>query len=310
MAKKKNNNSAQNNNKVVEIQQDNMQSKVEIKQPERNNQEKISRLVGSVFIGLGVLLVAFGIYSFIRFREEPSVDLDLEAPELTDVTDITNGETILVRGKALGYDDIFVYVNDVKIASTKVSGEGTFSYEYTAENEGDYSVSVAGVKGFPNRVIGPRSSIELAKVDRSAPSQDSVSIKYGEETNKDTFVVAGTVEPNSTVTVKRGILSYDVVADDKGVFRLENIELEEGRNVFTMSVKDLAGNEVTLDEKIRVDYSPTGDVNGDAVVDGNLPQAAGELDALFGNNLMMVFALIAVLAFGSSSVYLYYSKRK
>lgn len=311
MAKKKNiKNSAPNNNVANSQQEEKMQSKVEIKQPERNNQEKMSRLVGSVFIGLGVLLVAFGVYSFIRFREEPSIDLDLEAPELTDVTDLTNGDKILVRGKASGFDDVFVYVNDVKIASTKVDEEDLFSYEYTVENEGDYSISVAGVKGFPGRIMGPRSEVEMAKVDWSAPKEEDVTFKYGEETNKDTFIVAGTSEPNSTVTVKRGILSYDTLADENGAYRIEGIELEEGRNVFTMSVKDLAGNEVTLEEKIRVNYSPTGDVDGDAVVDGNIPQASGELDAIFGNTLMMIFGIIAVIAFGSSSAYMYYSKRK
>lgn len=307
MAKKKTTKSAAQTK--VAKQQSDMKSKVEIKQPERNSQEKMSRLVGSIFIGLGVLLVAFGIYSFIRFREEPTLDVELEAPVLSEVTSLTSGENIVIRGTAPDYDDVFIYINDIKIGSTKVDGDNEFMFEYTVEGEGDYAVNVAGVKGFPNRVIGPRSEIKMAKVDWTAPTEESVSFKYGEETNKDTFIIAGTAEPLSTVTVKRGILSYDVLANEDGEFRLEGIELEEGRNVFTMSVKDAAGNEITLEEKIRVTYSPGGSVNGDAVVDGNIPQASGELDALFGNNLMLIFGLIALIAFGSSFSVMYYKRR-
>jgi hypothetical protein len=307
VAKKKNTKNAAQT-KVAKQQSEDMRSKVEIKQPVRNSQEKMSRLVGSIFIGLGVLLVAFGIYSFIRFREEPALDIELEAPVLSEVTALTSGDTVIVRGTAEGFDDVFIYVNDVKIGSTKVDGENEFQYEYTVESEGDYAVNVAGVKGFPNRVIGPRSEIKMAKVDWTPPSEDSVSFKYGEETNKDTFIIAGTAEPLSTITVKRGILSYDVLSNAEGEFRLEGVELEEGRNVFTIAVKDEAGNEITLEEKIRVTYSPTGSVNGDAVVDGNIPQASGELDALLGNNLMLIFGLLALVAFGSSFSVMYFKK--
>lgn len=308
MAKKKNTKTATQKNVAKQQKQENMQSKVEIKQPERN-QEKMSRIVGSVFIGLGVLLVAFGIYSFIRFREDPAIDIDLEAPVLGDVTTLTNGDKILIRGSAKGFDDVFVYVDDAKVGSAKVDGEANFSYEYTVEREGEYAINVAGVKGFPNRVMGPRSEIKIATVDWTGPDPEAVEFKYGEETNKDTFVIVGKAEPFSTVIVKRGILSYETIVSSEGEFRLEGIELEEGRNVFTMSIKDQAGNEITLEEKIRVTYNPAGDVNGDAVVDEDIPQASGELDALFGNQLMLIFGLIAIAAFGTSFVYMYKKQR-
>ena len=51
MAKKKNTKSAAQTDVAKQQKQENMKSKVEIKQPERN-QEKMSRIVGSIFIGL------------------------------------------------------------------------------------------------------------------------------------------------------------------------------------------------------------------------------------------------------------------
>lgn len=302
MAKKKNiKNAAQG----IVKQEESMKSKVEIKSPDKNRQENMSRIVGSIFIGLGVLLVAFGVYSFIRFREEPALDIELEAPILSEVTSLTSGDTILIRGNAKGFEDVFVYVNDIKVASVKVGDDDIFTYEYKVDSEGEYIVTVAGVKGFPNRVMGPKSDIKSALVDWTDPNPELFTFTYGEETNKDTFIVAGNAEPLSTVTVKRGTDSYSAIADSNGKYRIDGIALDEGKNVFTTTVKDQAGNEITLDEKIRVTYSPSGSINGDAVagVSDDIPQAAGEFDMLIGNNLMLLFGVIAMVAFGISYVY-------
>lgn len=299
MAKKKN---IKNAAPRVVKQEESMKSKVEIKSPDKDRQEKMSRIVGSIFIGFGVLLVAFGIYSFIRFREEPALDIGLEAPTLSEVTPLTNGDTVLVRGIAKGYEDVFVYVDNVKIGSVKVADDGTFAYEYKVEDEGEYIINVAGVKGFPNRIMSPKSDMKSAIVDRTDPNPENFSFVYGEETNKETFIVAGNAEPMSTVTIKRGTDSYSAVADSEGKYRIEGIVLDDGKNVFTTTVKDQAGNEIVLDEKIRVTYSPSGSINGDAVagVSDDIPQAAGEFDTLIGNKLMLVFGVIAMAAFGIS----------
>lgn len=289
---------------------DSMRSKVEIKKPIPANQERISRLVGSLFIGLGVLLVAFGIFSYIKYREDPLLDPQLEAPALQEATSITNGDKISIKGNANEYDNVFIYVNDEKVGDVKVDDEGKYSFEYTLEDEGEYTVAVAGVKGFPNRNISPKSDSMISIIDRSAPSQDRVTLKYGEETNKDTFILVGTTEPNAAVQIKRGTESFDGLADKNGSFRIEGISLDEGKNVFSVYIKDVAGNQVLLDEKVRVAYSPTGSVNGDAVVDENIPQAAGTFDELIGNNLMMLFGLIALGAFISSSTVVYLKNKR
>lgn len=291
-------------------QEDSMKSKVEIKQPLPQSQEKISRLVGSVFIGLGILLVAFGVFSYIKYREEPLLDPELESPILGEITTITNGDTIMVKGDAEGFDTVFIYVNEEKVGEAKVDDESKYTFEYAIEEEGDYSVSIAGVKGFPNRYISGMSDTVISKVDRTGPDQESVTLKYGPETNKDTFILVGTTEANASVEVKRGTESFDGLADKDGEFRIEGIGLDEGKNVFSVYIKDVAGNQTLLDEKVRVSYSPTGSVNGDAVVDENIPQASGTFDEIFGNNLMMFFGLIALVAFGTSSTVVYLKNKR
>ncbi|KKP64772.1 MAG: hypothetical protein UR61_C0040G0005 [candidate division WS6 bacterium GW2011_GWE1_34_7] len=299
-----------NNTKYSASQEDSMKSKVEIKQPLPQNQEKISRLVGSVFIGMGILLVAFGIFSFIKFREEPLLDPELEAPAAASVTSITNDETIVVKGEAKGYDSIFVYVNEEKVGEAKVGDDAKYSFEYTVEEQGEYSIAVAGVKGFPNRYISPMSESKISVVDYTSPDKDTVTIKYGPETNKDTFILIGTTEADATIEVKRGTESFEGLADKEGKFRIEGITLDEGKNVFSVYITDLAGNQVLLDEKVRITYSASGDVNGDAVIDEDIPQAAGTFDEIFGNQLMMLFGIIALLAFSTSSTFVYLKNRK
>jgi hypothetical protein len=284
--------------------EESMKSKVEIKQPPQK-QEKISRLVGSIFIGMGVLLVAFGIFSYIKYREEPLLDPELDAPVLEEVTSITNGETIIVQGQAEGFDTVYIYIDKEKVGETSVDEESKFQFEYTIENEGKYEISIAGVKGFPNRYLSTMSSTKESVVDRTPPNEDEVTFKYGPETNKDTFILVGKTGEQVTIGIKRGADSYEGLTDDEGNFRIENIALEEGKNVFSIYITDMAGNQILLDEKVRVEYTVGGEINGDSVVDEKIPQASGTLEDLFGNRIMMIFGFLALFAFVTSTAIVY-----
>ncbi len=66
-------------------------------------------------------------------------------------------------------------------------------------------------------------------IDRTSPNQDTVTLKYGEETNKDTYILLGTTEPNATIEVKRGTESFGGLSDKDGAFRIEGIQLDEGK---------------------------------------------------------------------------------
>lgn len=291
-----------------------MKQKVEIKTP--NGADKASRIVGTIFIGLGILLVAFGIYSFLKFRAEPTYNEELETPTLEFVTDVTNKEEIVVRGDAPDYDSVAIFVNDERVGETRVK-DGSYEFNYEVEEEGEYSVSVAGLQGFPFREISPRTSAEVAEVDRTGPDVDNVDLVYVEETNKSTFTLTGNTEPNVAVQVRRGVSTYEATADEDGNFRVEGIALDEGKNVFYLNLTDLAGNTVTLDEKVRIAYSPNADLNGDGVVDDrdvagtddSLPQASGEFDNLLVRNLMLIFGLASLFVFSGSSIYAFNRKK-
>jgi len=277
-----------------------MLSKVEIKNPD--NQEKVSRIVGAIFIFLGIALISYGIYSFIKFSRTPELDDTLDTPSLAGTEEITNEDEIVIKGVAESFDEVFVYVDNEEVGRVKVDEDSAFEFEYPVEEEGKYAVSVAGVRGFPKRYISLQSDMRIVEVDRTNP--ELTEIKYPAEVGTETFTLVGNVEPNAEVIVRRGTDKYVAECDDEGDFKVTGILLEDGPNVFGVTILDEAGNEVEIEEKVKVTYSEESTVNGDAVMD-EIPVASGELEAamqeIFGNNLMKVFALLAIITFVFSS---------
>jgi len=305
VAKKKTKKVNESVNKITakEVKKDeSMLAKVEVKSP--IDQEKVSKIVGTVFIVLGLLLIGYGVFSFVKYSRNPEFDQSLQAPSLTGTSVLTNEENITIKGLADGYNEVFVYVDNKEVGRVKVGKEGEFEYKYKVDQEGKYAVSVAGVKGFPKRHISPQSDMRVVTVDRTAPKLDSLN--YASEVGTKTFTLAGKAEVGSEVVLKRGTSSYSAKSDENGDFEIKGISLDEGPNVYNVEIKDEAGNIAYSDEKVKVTYSVESDVNGDAVYDENgLPVASGNLeDALneiFRNNLMLVFGFLALASFAVST---------
>lgn len=290
------------------IKKDSMVSKVEVKNPQ--DQERVSRIVGTIFIVFGIILISFGIYSFIRYNRNPELNTDFQPPVIIGLKEVTNEETVTVKGSALEYDEVFVYVNGQEMERVDVQKDG--SYEYTTPlEEGQYMISVAGVKGFPKRYISPQSSGDTITIDRTGPVLSE--IKYPMEVGTKTFTVTGKIEENAKISIKRGTDVFGGVCDDKGNFKVSGIKLDEGSNVFSIVIQDEAGNEIVSDKKIKTIYSSDSSVNGNAVSDSKIPVADGNLDdakmIILGNVLMTVFGIIALLGASGSTAYMLNRKR-
>lgn len=302
MAKKKAKSTAQN------IKKDSMVAKVEVKNPQ--DQERISRIVGTMFIVFGVILISFGIYSFIRYNRNPELNPEYQPPVIIGLKEVTNDELVTIKGSAIEYEKVFVYINGQEVERVNVSKDG--SYEYTTPlEEGQYMVSVAGVKGFPKRYISPQTTGDTIIIDRTAPTLSD--IKYPIEVGTKTFTVTGKIEKNAAVSIKRGTDVFGGVCDEEGNFKVSGIRLDEGSNIFTVVIRDEAGNEVVSDKKIKTIYSSSSSVNGDAVSDSTIPVADGNLDSakmvMLGNILMIVFGIVALLGASGSTIYMLNKKR-
>lgn len=282
------------------VAKNSMVSKVEIQEKRSNT---LSRIIGTVLIVLGIALIGYGVFSYIKSDKAPKLDEALTPPTTAQTSAITNAENIVVKGEAEGLDKVIVYIDNEEVGKARVNKDGEYEYEHEVAEEGKYIVATAGVKGFFKKFVTPKSDPIVVTVDRTAP--ELTDIKYSSEVGTDNFGVIGNAEPESTVVVKRGTDVYETKADETGLFAIKNIALEEGPNVYSVEVKDSAGNVNAVEEKIEVTYSKESSVNGNAVVDENLPVASGELEAALSvirdGKIMLVLGLIAFVAFLASS---------
>ncbi len=282
------------------VAKESMVSKVEIQQKSNNT---LSKIIGTLLIVLGILLIGYGIFSYFKSNREPKLDEVLVPPTTSETQAMTNGENIIVKGSADGYDKVLVYVDNEEVGKAKVGKDGIYEYEHKVEKEGKYIISTAAIRGFLKKFITPKSNPIVITVDRTAPELEE--IKYSNEVGTDNFGVIGKAEPGSTVLVKRGTDIYEAKVDETGLFAIKGISLDEGPNVYSIELKDNAGNVRQIEKKIEVTYSKESSVNGNAVVDENLPVASGELEAalsvLRDGKIMLMLGIIAFIAFLASS---------
>ena len=68
-------------------------------------------------------------------------------------------------------------------------------------------------------------------------------------------LVSGTVEAGCEVTLKRGTNIYKEECNENGDFFIKGALLDEGTNIYTLEIRDKAGNVAEIKEKIRIIYS-------------------------------------------------------
>jgi predicted nucleic acid-binding Zn-ribbon protein len=301
VAKKKRKNSPKTTAQKDKRSKDSMVSKVEIREKRDNT---LSKSVGTIFIVLGLLLIGYGVFSFVKNGKNPEVDEALTPPTMSDTLKATNGEEIVVKGEAVDYKRVIVYLDDEEVGKVKVGSDGKYEFNKEIKDEGKYILAVAGEKGFFKKVTTPKSDPLIVSVDRTAP--EITKVNYAGEVGTDTFAISGEAEAGCTIILKRGTDVYEVVADEKGKFVIKDIALnDDGVNVYSIVAKDEAGNTKEFSEKVSVIYSQDSSVNGNAVIDTDLPVAAGELDLalsiLRDQKVMMVLGIVALIAFVTSS---------
>ena len=288
-------------------EEDSMVSKLEIKKS-NEEQDRVSRIVGTIFIVLGICFVVYGLISFIRNRQSYVLDSSLEAPSIASTPEYTNNDKVTISGVANGYDKVEIYIDGKKVGTADVNEDGTFSYDYYHNMEsGSFVVSSAGIKGkgFEKKYITPESVGRTVTVDKQAPEEAS-NINYPVETSGSKTNITGNAEPGSTVTLKGTDGFISTITDSNGNFLFSDINLTEGENTYALEVMDRAGNKAVSSKEIVIIYSPYADINGDGIADTVLPVAAGNLDyawmEITSNNLMLTFGIVALACLIVSSI--------
>jgi hypothetical protein len=281
--------------------------------------ENLARMLGVIFIVVGFGLIIALVGGFVVSKLPYRVDPNLPIPTLDSISEYTNQDSLDLSGSALPGETVVLYKDGDRTGTTaETDADGEFTFKDTVlEDEGDVTFEAAVTRGGIFKRRSEFSNEVSAVVDWSPPSS-VVSLEYEEETATGTTTVTGTAEPDTTVILEGDINTYEAETGGDGTFEVEVSDLEQGSNEFTIRVKDKAGNEVVASSMVTIAYASNGDLNGPGVAvgpDGKpLPESAGELEAalafLAGNNLMLVFGLLALAAFGVSSTFAYRHSKK
>lgn len=270
-----------------------------------------SDFLSGTFVIAGLTVVALVILVFTISKIPYRVDPDLPIPTLDSIDAYTNNETVDITGDGVPGEKIVLYINGkLQTKTATVDKYGTFQFsDVSATQEGEYKYEVATVQGSILKKRSELSNKAVVIVDRTSPSKD-IEFFYPEETDIDEAIISGIAERKSYIILKREEDIYETKTDNEGKFEFSNIPLKEGKNTFFVSIKDEAGNEVTLSNNVIVAYTP-GEVNGDGA-SSELPESAGELekalDVILNQKLMLILGVLSIAAFAGSSIIVYKKK--
>ena len=160
---------------------------------------------------------------------------------------ITNDSTIQIHGTGRPGDLISVFNGRLKIGTTKVEADGSWTFDYSrkALSDGEYSfTAVAKSQGSTSEV----SNEFKVLVDTSAPVLNQVALASSSDSgirgdNKTDFslvTIVGTGEAGARVELV-GTGKSAIIAGD-GTFQLNGVRLADGNNTLTFQISDAAGN--------------------------------------------------------------------
>lgn len=309
---------------VINFSQNSKSNKTDSSKTKKTEGKFPTRIIGGIFVILGLglvgLLIALFVISRLPYRTDPKMPI----PTLDKLDEYTKDDKIDITGEVTPGEKVRLYQDgELLKGDVKADKSGDFKFDdVELEEEGETKFQAVTVSGTIFKKRSEKSNVVKTKVDWSAPS-GKVKLEYEKESSKDKANITGEADKNSYVILRGEDDEYETKTNDKGKFEFEEVELEEGKNEFKVSVKDEAGNEVLSSSQVEINYD-AGDVNGDGASTGDdqdgeggkegLPESAGELEAamdfLLGNKLMLALGLVALAVFASSSASAYLMSRK
>nr|WP_233093186.1 Ig-like domain-containing protein [Enterobacter hormaechei] len=221
----------------------------------------------------------------------PTLELDSNSDSGVKNDYITNDSTPTLTGKAEAEAAITVTINGVSY-TTIAADDGTWSLVVNLkEGVNHYTVKAEDKAGNMSEVAegeltldsqAPGTTSGLVDEDNSGDRMDTI-------TNVSTPSLMGKTEPGVTVTVEINNHAYTTIAGEDGSWAVQIVDpLKEGRNEYTVTVEDIAGNqsqtkgEITLDTKSPIisglKISASDDADSDGVTETSRPTIEGEVD--------------------------------
>jgi bacillopeptidase F len=177
------------------------------------------------------------------------VAYEVETPEITSPEDglVTNEADITVEGTASPETTVEVLQNGEEAGSVEIGEDGIFAVDTELEEGDNEFSSVTYVDG---EDAGESNPVTVT-LDTAAPDLAVDNPEDGEQTNRETATVEGTVSDDHLDTVTVNGQETDVT---DGEFS-QRILLNEGENVIEVEATDLAGNVATETITVYADYT-------------------------------------------------------
>ncbi|MEN2768331.1 S8 family serine peptidase [Ornithinibacillus xuwenensis] len=175
---------------------------------------------------------------------------EVEAPVITSPADnlYTNEANVTVEGNASPTTTVTLSNNGEEVGSVEVGEDGTFSFD-TELTEGENVFTAASIVNGEEAGVSEAVTVNL---DTNAPELTIDNPADGDETNRETVTVEGTVDDENLDFVK--VNGQAATVDEDGNYS-KRILLDEGENTIEVVAQDLAGNTSTESVTITADYT-------------------------------------------------------
>lgn len=211
----------------------------------------IALLLFLFFFGVKIL-IGFSIFvDTIRgssgAEKKTGSDTYIPAPELDPLPEATKSGTLIISGTGQSGLTVVLYKNDVEEDSVGVSDDGTFVFRNIRLKDGNFVFTARqkdaqGNESERSEPVRVTVKSQEPKLELSSPQDDATV--YGEDNR--TVTISGTTDESNSVTVNGRI----VVVGTGGSFSYQ-YPLSEGDNTLTIQATDAAGNQKTIERKIK-----------------------------------------------------------
>ncbi|WP_158286402.1 Ig-like domain-containing protein [Chitinophaga sp. S165] len=163
-------------------------------------------------------------------------------PTLTTAQTLTNDNTPTVTATTDANSTVTIYKDGIAIGTATPNGGGNYTYTFNpALPDGTYAVTATATDAIGN--TSAQSAPLNITVDATAPAAPAITTNRT-ITNNNTPTVTGTAEPNSTVTIYRGVIVVTTVtANASGNYSYTfNPALADNVYALSATATDAAGN--------------------------------------------------------------------
>jgi hypothetical protein len=161
-----------------------------------------------------------------------------------DLPPATNSAEIFVSGTSSDFDRIAFYVNDKKSDEIELMNNDSFSEKVSGLKEGKNTLFV---RAYNDTLKEQKESDPVTVIYKKGKPKLEITEPANDATvKKDEITVKGTTEEGNELEVD----GSPVVVTAQGSFQ-ESVRLKEGENSIVILARDIAGNEETVELKVK-----------------------------------------------------------